>query len=85
VACPAMIFAGILLVKKKSQGWVAGAGLLLSYGFLVLSAVIILLYQSYNGRTGMDISDIAVLLIMAGICFWQFVLFMKAALNKNEN
>jgi hypothetical protein len=84
VACPALMAVGLSLWKGKSLGFLAGAGFLLSYGVLVVSRIIIVISQAHYTQSSVNISDIAVLFIIAAICFWPFTLFAKAALSNTK-
>lgn len=84
VACPALMAVSLSLWKGKSLGYLAGAGFLLSYGILVVGLIIVIISQAHYTQSSVNISDIAVLVIMAAICFWPFTFFAKAALSKTK-
>lgn len=84
VACPALMAVSLSLWKRKSLGYVAGTGLLLSYGTLVVSLIVVKIFQAHYTQSSVNISDIAVLVIMAAICFWPFTFFAKAALSNTK-
>lgn len=84
IACPALITVGISLWRRNLLGYTTGAALLLSYGMLVLSLIIVMIFQARYTLSAVNSSDIAMLVIMAGICLWPFSLFIKAALAKSE-
>lgn len=85
IACPALIVVGLSLWKKNSLGYITGAALLLSYGILVLSLLIVMIYQACFTFSPVDSSGIAMLVIMACICLLPFFSFIKAAFIKSEN
>jgi hypothetical protein len=83
-AVPALLLAGIFLLRKKPAGFVFGGGLLIAYGILSLALVPLMLIQAAMKHVPADIAGIAVVLVMAALCLVPFAFFIRAAGAKGE-
>ena len=79
VACPALLVGGFLLWRRKTLGYVVGAGLLLTYGALSVGLIPVMVFQARFTDSPIDVVGIVVLLVMAAICFTPFAFFVRGA------
>lgn len=74
---PAFFVGGLMLWKKRSLGYVSGAGLFLMYAALSVALVPFLIIQSGMKNIPFDIGSIFVVAIMAAICLIPFAFFVR--------
>jgi hypothetical protein len=84
VGSPAMFIGGIFLWKKKTLGYVVGAGLFIVYGILSLGLIPFLAIQAHLKNTTIDLPAIVILVVMAVICLIPFSYFVRVSINMNK-
>ena len=79
VGCPALLAGGVLLWRRRSLGYVAGAGLLLQYGVLAVGLIPVMAFQALYTGSQIDVAGIVVVLVMGAICFVPLAFFVRGA------
>jgi len=77
VGSPPMLIGGILLLKRKPLGYVAGVMLLFIYFILSFALIPIMLFQGLTSSTSIDWAGIVIVLVMAMICLIPFIIFTR--------
>ncbi len=77
VAVPLVLVSGILFWQRNPLGFVTAPALLLAYGFLSIGLVPVMVVQAHSLGTTVDITGIAVVLVMSAICLVPLALFFR--------
>jgi hypothetical protein len=83
VMVPAMLIGGLYLWLKKPLGYVAGGGLLFSYGLLSLGLFPVMIYQSMFDNKPIEWDGIIVVGVMVLLCFIPYVLMARGMVKSN--
>jgi hypothetical protein len=81
VISPAWVIGGILLWRRRTFGYVAGAGLLFQASMLFIGLIVFLLLQPLLTAAPFAPVDIVVTTILGSICFVPFGLFLRSVLS----
>ncbi len=81
IACPALLVTGYMLWRKKPLGYAAGGGLLLAYAVLSAGLVPLMFYQARENRIPVDYIGIIIVLIMAALCLYPFIFFIRGSMK----
>lgn len=82
---PALIYTGFSLLQNKPTGYIAGAGMLLSYGQIVLSHILVLIIQSKISDFQYGITDLIPLVLMVAICVWPLSFYFGAVIKSKKS
>ncbi len=85
VACPALLVVGALLWRRKTLGYVAGAGLFLQYGVLAIGLVPLMIFQALHAAAPIDVGGIVVVVVMATLCLIPFTFFARGAASDQKS
>jgi hypothetical protein len=77
VLAPAWLIGGVLLVRRRALGYVAGAGLLLVGGILFSGAGLLVAYPALRGGAPLDVGGVVFMLAMAAVCLVPFALYVR--------
>jgi hypothetical protein len=77
VASPPLFMAGLLMLKRRAFGYVAGTGLLLVCSMLFMGLVPFMVVRAQLSNTPLNATDILVVLVSGLICFIPFPLFLR--------
>jgi hypothetical protein len=81
VASPPLIIVGLLMLRRKALGYVAGMGLLLLCCMLFIGLVPIMVIQALLKDLPIDVIGIVIVLVSGMICFIPFTLFFRGAVK----
>lgn len=79
VDAPAALVGGVLLWRRKTLGYVAGAGLLLQYGLTPVGLVASMALESVLTASPLDFATGVVLLVFGVVCFASLAFFVRGA------
>lgn len=76
---PAVIAGGVLLWRRRTLGYVAGAGLLLQYGLSAVGFVASMALRALLTGSPLDAATSVVLLVFGVVCFVPLAFFVRGA------
>ena len=76
---PTWLVGGILLWRRQTLGYVAGAGLLLLGGILFAGLGFVVAFPTLYVGSPIDVAGVVMMLVMAVICFVPCTLFLRGA------
>jgi hypothetical protein len=82
---PAWIIVGVLLLRRREFGYVAGLGMLFQGSMLFMALIAFLLLQPFLANTPFAIADIVVIFALGLLCFIPFVLFVRGVMANNNH
>lgn len=77
VSSPPLFIAGLLMLKRRALGYVAGTGLLLFCSMMFIGLVPFMAVRAKLGDIPLNATDIFVVLVSGLICFIPFTLFLR--------
>jgi len=84
VEVPAMLVGGVLLWRRETLGYVAGAGLLLQFGLTPTGLAAIMALQPFLTAEPFDAGTIVGLLIFSAVCFATLTFFVRGAVERQR-
>jgi hypothetical protein len=80
-AAPIMFFGGVLLIRRRPFGYLAGLGLLFQACMLFIGLIAVLSLQPLIIGGEFMLVDIIVVALMGFVCFIPFALFVRGVLS----
>jgi hypothetical protein len=76
---PLWVIGGVLLIRRKTFGYVASVGLLFQASMLFIALAVFLPLQSFLMGGAFRLADAVMILVMGSVCFVPLVLFVRKA------
>ena len=80
-----LIGGGVLLLRRKSLGYVSGLGLLFAASMLFIGLIVFLFLQPAQTDVPFVLTDVVVVFIMGMVCFIPTGLFIHGILSKGKH
>jgi hypothetical protein len=77
VVIPTSLVGGMLLWRRHTLGYVAGAGLLLQYSLLFAGLILVMIFPALYNASAVDVTGILFIIVMAVICFIPFAVLVR--------
>jgi hypothetical protein len=84
VLAPAWLIGGVLLVRRRALGYVAGAGLLLVGGILFGGVSLVIAFPALKSGAPLDRAGMAFMLAMAAVCLIPFALYGRGVVRSSS-
>jgi hypothetical protein len=82
IEAPLMLIGGLMLWRRRTLGYIAGAGLLLQYGLTPLALATSMVLQGLLTAAEVNVATVTVLLAFVIVCFGPIALFARGVTGK---